>query len=176
VNNPGEIETYIRWALSGAKRGGTMPTVYLAGPIAGCNQAEANDWRVEVRGKLANFGVVGISPLRCEPIVGERYMLNYADPKFGTARAISSKNLFDVRHCDMILAYLPRDINERRPSYGTICELAWAHVLGKPTVLVTDDPVLREHPVINVNAGWVLDTLDEAVEVLVGVLTVYGLG
>lgn len=171
VATPGEIETYIRWALSGER--GNMKSVYLAGPIAGCDQAEANDWRHTVQAKLRSHGINGISPLRCEPLIGDRYMLNYADPKFGTARAIGSKNIFDVRHCDMTLAYLPREINERRLSYGTIIELAWAHMIGKPTILVTDDPAVREHPVVNVCAGWLLGTLDEAAEVLVGVLGDY---
>ncbi len=66
------------------------PTVYLAGPIAGCDKGEANDWRWHVAGKLRASGIVGISPLRCEPLVGERYMVGYEDPRFGTARAIAS--------------------------------------------------------------------------------------
>lgn len=150
-----------------------MRTVYLAGPIAGCDKSEANDWRDYMARELAPHRIRGISPLRCEPIVGERYMLNYADPKFGTARAIGSKNIFDVRHCDMTLAYLPHEINARRPSYGTVCELAWAHMIGKPTILVTDDKYLQEHPVIGACAGWILSTLDEGLEVLIGVLGDY---
>ena len=38
--------------------------IYLAGPIAGCNKSEANDWRAFVCGKFPP-GVVGVSPLRC---------------------------------------------------------------------------------------------------------------
>lgn len=150
-----------------------MSTVYLAGPIAGCDKSEANDWRHQVGAILEMHGIRGISPLRCEPIVGERYMLNYADPKFGTARAIGSKNLFDVRSCDMTLVYLPKAINERRPSYGTVLELGWAHALGKATIVVTDDEYLQSHPVVSACAGWILSTLDEAVEVIVGVLGDY---
>ena len=73
----------------------------------------------------------------------------------------------------MTLAYLPKIINDRRPSYGTIIELAWAYEAGKPTILVTDCPVLREHPVVNVCAGWVLPSLDDAMEVIKGVLGEY---
>jgi len=149
------------------------PTVYLAGPIAGCDNAEANDWRAYVGARIAQSGITGISPLRCEPLVGARYMLNYADPKFGTARAIGSKNIYDVRACDMTLCYLPKAINDRRPSYGTVCELAWAHIIGRPTILVTDDLYLNEHPVISACSGWILPTLDDAIEVIVGVLGDY---
>lgn len=147
-----------------------MRTVYFAGPIAGCTKGEANDWRDEFARRLADIGVRGVSPLRCEPLIGERYMLNYVDPRFGTPRAIASKNAYDVRSCDLTLAYLPREIIERRPSHGTIIELAWAHILGKPTILVTDDPYLQEHPVVQACAGWNLDNFEDAYDVIVGVL------
>lgn len=150
-----------------------MKTVYLAGPIGGCDVAEANDWRDDAERILDDVDIRGISPLRCEPIHGERYTNHNADPKFGTMRAIGSKNVFDVRHCDLTLVYLPRELNERKPSYGSIIELAWAHILGKPTILVTDDPALIEHPVVNACADWVLGTLDEGLEVAIGILADY---
>lgn len=148
-------------------------TVYLAGPIAGCNLAEANDWRDEFRERLRECNIKGISPLRCEPLIGERYELGYMDPRFGTAKAIASKNVFDVRSCDLTLAYLPKALNDRRPSYGTVIEIAWAHMLGKPTILVTDDPYLQKHPVIQACAGWTLDNLDDAFDVIAGIMGGY---
>lgn len=154
----------------------TRKTVYLAGPILNCNKGEANDWRSDVSNRLAQFGITGISPLRCEPLIGERYSMGYEDPKFGTARAIASKNLFDVQSCDMTLAYLPLATNPNWPSLGTISELAWAKALGKPTILVTDDERLFKHPVIDANASWTLRDLEDAIEVLVGVLGDYAQG
>ena len=153
-----------------------MKTIYLAGPIAGCDHGEANNWRWVVNRLLAPHNILGISPLRCEPLIGERYGLNYVDPKFGTARAIGSKNLMDVQMTDMTLAYLPRAIVELRPSLGTIIEIGWANAFRKPTIVVTDDPYHREHPVINACAGWLLPTLDDAIEVVIGVLGDYAKG
>jgi nucleoside 2-deoxyribosyltransferase len=158
----------------------TKRFVYLAGPIAGCTGGEANDWREYVEDRLPP-GVVGVSPLRCEPIIGERYgepgdyasHLEQIDQKFGSAKAIASKNMFDVKTCDFTLAYLPREINDRRPSYGTIIEMAWAHGQNIPVILVTDDPYLQQHPVVDATTGWILPTLDDAIEVINGVLTVY---
>jgi nucleoside 2-deoxyribosyltransferase len=123
--------------------------------------------------RLDDWDIVGVSPLRCEPLIGERYQVSYEDPRFGTPRAIASKNFLDVQRCDMTLCYMPRLLNERRLSVGTLIELAWAHALHKPTILVTDYPFLIEHPVVQANASWVLSTLDEAVEVIGGVLAVY---
>lgn len=160
-----------------------MRTVYLAGPIAGCTGAEANDWRTNVSKELRSWGIMGISPLRCEPLHGERYASaadfspladsKKVDQRFGTARAIASKNMFDVRNCDMSLIYLPLDLNRRRPSYGTVCELAWARMIDKPTVLVTNDPDVANHPVIGACAGWILPTLREGTDVITGILGDY---
>ena len=82
--------------------------VYLAGPILGCTHGEANDWRVKVAARLREHNITGVSPLRCEPLVGDRYSADYPDPRFGTPRAISAKNKFDVHNCDITLAVLPK--------------------------------------------------------------------
>lgn len=95
------------------------------------------------------------------------------DPRFGTARAIASKNLFDVQNSDITLAYLIRELNERRASYGTTIEIAWAKAFAKPVILVTDDPYLQEHPVMQACASWSLTTLDEAFDVIEGITKGY---
>ncbi len=152
----------------------TKRYIYLAGPISGCFEAKAVDWRKFICGKLKGSGIVGISPLRCEPPAEDgRFKLSYPDPTFGTARAISSKNLMDVRACDLLLAYFPKRGLLTEPSYGTVIELGWAKWEGKPTILVTDDPYVRDHSVVNVCSGWVLETLDEALTVIHGLFDDY---
>lgn len=155
--------------------------VYLAGPVLDQTNAQANNWRLRVASILEEHGIIGISPLRCEPLHGLTYQTGYPDEKFGTARAIMHKNLYDVQACDMTLAYIPkprpRDLavpgDYPHHSWGTMAELSWAKALGKPAILVTDDINIRNHPVLNAQAGWVLDTLDEATEVLIGILGGY---
>lgn len=149
--------------------------VYLAGPILACNQGEANDWRKDAARFLqrASPGIVGISPLRCEPLVGERYGIHEEDKKFGSSRAIKAKNFFDVKNCDLTLAYLPTPPPGRHQSFGTIIEIAWAHALGKPVILVSDDPEVINHPVINASCDWVLPTLEDGLDVCVGILDGY---
>ena len=148
--------------------------VYLAGPIMGCNKAEANDWRKYVADKISPHGIIGISPLRCEPLVGEKYNIDYLDdPKFGTPRAIAGKNYFDVRNCDITLAYLPKPEDGRYPSLGTVGEIFWTNGVNKQTILVSDDPIIMRHPVIDSVVSWKLSTLDEACDVLIGILGAY---
>jgi nucleoside 2-deoxyribosyltransferase len=154
-------------------------TVYLAGPIAGLTETEAKTWRSGVQEQLMEANIMGISPLRCEPAIDGYYdvpcgeQLN--DPCFGAPRAIASKNEFDVRSCDMILAYFPSysGKNDEPVSVGTLIELAWGHALEKPVVLVTNDEYLKLHPLVQHCVGWSLDTLEQAVEVLIGVLGDY---
>ena len=147
--------------------------VYLAGPILGCTGPEANDWRIGVDLKLRDLGIIGVSPLRCEPLIGERYTAEHPDPRFGVPRAIAAKNLFDVRSCDITLAYLPKPAPGRKQSYGTIVEVAWARAFGKQVILVSDDPFVLAHPVIDACVDWKLGTLAEAIDVCIGVLGGY---
>jgi nucleoside 2-deoxyribosyltransferase len=147
-----------------------MKTVYLAGPILGLDKGQANDWRNMVRKKIAHAGIQGISPLRCEPLIGPRYSLDYPDPKFGTARAIAAKNRHDVMACDITLCYMPKSLPF---SKGTLVELAWANAYDKQTILVSDDEATLKHPCIDACASWVLNDLEDAIEVIIGVLGDY---
>ena len=147
--------------------------IYLAGPIAGCNKSEANDWRAFVCGKFPP-GVVGVSPLRCEPLIGRRYKLAYDDPRFGTPKAIAAKNLFDLQRADMVLAYLPKAIVEKKPSIGTVLEIGgiiWES--AKPIILVTDVESIRDHPIIQAKVPWIFDDFDAALETIEGLAMVY---
>jgi nucleoside 2-deoxyribosyltransferase len=143
--------------------------VYLAGPIMGRTKTEANSWRNYVAVELADHGIVGISPLRCEPLIGERYGVSH-DPLFGTPRAIGAKNRHDVREAHIILAYMPED---QPLSLGTLGEIFWADAYGKQVILVTTDPKLQGHPVLDAAVDWKLSTLDEAIDVCIGILGGY---
>lgn len=148
--------------------------VYLAGPIAGCTKEEGNEWRDWVQDRLPH-NIIGISPLRCEPLVdGKRYTEQGAvDKMWSDARAISAKNWLDTESSDLVLAYLPKEMNDRRPSIGTIIEIGWAIGLRKPLIVVSDDEQYMEHPLIQRNASWRLDNLEDAVEVITGLFSDY---
>lgn len=191
----------------------SRPLIYLAGAIFGATGAEANDWRSDMTFRLSMKGIGCISPLRCEPIVGERYDTQYDDPCFGTGKAIVSKNFLDVQRCDFVLVYMPKPlavdelaavierlqkIAHHHPglsdgyglgddvdtlkrlsllspqrSVGTIGELSWCHAMQKPVAVVSDDPLVKRHPFFEQQAGWFLDTLDEAERLIVGLFTDY---
>ena len=148
--------------------------IYLAGPIAGLTEVEATEWRGWVKERLP-YGIVGISPLRCEPLKeGMVYTDDGAtDPMWSDARAINTKNWLDTESSDLVLAYLPKEMNDRRPSIGTIIEIGWSIGLRKPLIVVSDDEYLMEHPLIQRNASWRLENLEDAVEVITGLFGDY---
>ena len=152
--------------------------IYLAGPIAGLTETEATTWRKDVSARLSdasNGNIIGISPLRCEPVKpGMTYTTPGAvDKMWSDPRAINAKNWLDTESSDLVLAYLPKQMNDRRPSIGTIIEIGWTLGLKKPLIVVSDDNQMLDHPLIECNAAWRLDNLDDAVEVIIGLFGDY---
>ena len=148
--------------------------IYLAGPIAGLTEEEATTWRHDVNFMLPD-NIIGISPLRCEPVKpGMTYTTPGAvDKMWSDPRAINAKNWLDTESADLVLAYLPKEMNDKRPSIGTIIEIGWTLGLKKPLIVVSDDKQLLNHPLIECNAAWRLDNLDDAIEVIIGLFGDY---
>lgn len=157
--------------------------VYLAGPIAGCNYEEAVTWREFVTSRLTP-GINGISPMRrkewCQRVNKitsvDQYKSVTSEEEFlitGESHAIRTRDFHDVRACDMLFAYLPKELNERRPSWGTSVEIGWASAHQKPIVLVTDDDNLAAHPLIRESVGWIVPTLDLGVAVVNSIFQTY---
>jgi hypothetical protein len=164
-----------------------VKSVYLAGPITGCTKGDANDWRDYTSCRLASAGITGISPLRCEPLVGDRYGIGYSDPRFGVPRAIAAKNLFDMRKCDLALVYFPPEEPAGRPfgtgetiykwpSLGTLLELGGLRMADKVPIVVCENTLLIKHPVFDAFSSWLLTDLDEGIDVAIGVLQDYSQG
>jgi len=157
--------------------------VYLAGPIAGCSYKQATDWREAVQTDFLP-GIVGVSPMRLKEwcrgvrkIRGVKQFEKAAETNeflmTGESHAIRTRDFFDVRESDMILAYLPKELNKDRPSWGTAVEIGWASAISKPVVLVTDDKSLMAHPLIRESVGWIVPDLQLGAEVVNSVLGVY---
>lgn len=148
--------------------------IYLAGPITGCTDGEANDWRSKMEADLESMGFVGVSPLRCEPIVGNVYQPEYDDNQFGHPQVIAAKNKEDVRRCDLTFAYLPA---EHPASVGTLQEIGWAAGMDKPIILLTDNDYVRNNAVIKATVPWRFTEAEggwcKSLEVIEGIFGVY---
>lgn len=143
--------------------------VYLAGPITGMTYDAATQWREDVALNLPT-GMRGISPMR-----GKEYLKTLVPDnlpsvlKDGTlpmsgARAIFSRDTFDIRRSDVVLANLR---GADRVSVGTVFELGYAHALGKTVIVVMEaagNP--HDHPFVREAATFVVGTTDEALALM----------
>ena len=157
--------------------------VYLAGPISGCNFDEATNWRQYVSAAFQK-DIIGVSPMRlkdwCSRVLKisdvDQYKEVASDVEYllsGESRAIRTRDFNDVKTADMIFMYLPRNLNGRQPSWGTVIELGWASAQNVPIVLVTDDETLAKHPLVRESVGWIVPDIGTGIAVVNSVLGVY---
>lgn len=138
--------------------------IYLAGPITGSTYDAAVQWREDFMLNLPS-GTRGISPMR-----GKEYLKRtHADGlpavlKGGTlpmssARAIFSRDTFDIRRSDVVLLNLT---GSERVSIGTMFEMGYAHAQGKVIITVMEDGNLHEHPFVREASTFIVSSMDEA--------------
>ncbi len=72
-------------------------------------------------------------------------------PKYhlGSDSEIFENTKTNVEECDIVFAHLPKAINERRASYGTIFEVAYGFAINKRVIVISDDEFVHKHPVMN---------------------------
>lgn len=92
---------------------------YLAGPINGCTDAEARDWRAYVAQRLIGDAY--------DPMVRD-YRGRELEP--GIAAEIVENDKADIDACDAVLVYY------EKPSVGTSMEVLYAWQAGKHVVIV----------------------------------------
>jgi len=119
--------------------------VYLAGPVELCSDDEVHVWRNYV----------------CDRIKDD---IEIIEPQYhlGTNAEIFHNTKTNVEMCDVIFAYLPKGITERRASYGTVFEIAYGFALDKRVIIVSDDEYVHFHPVLKGAAHQHFHCLDEA--------------
>lgn len=125
--------------------------VYLAGPINGCTDSEAKDWRA-----VAAQSLIAAGERVCDPMSRDYRGRELA---FGQARQIVEGDKNDIDGCDALLANCPK------PSVGTSMEVLYAYERGKVVVVVAPFPM---SPWLIYHAHATCDSLDAALEHLRG--------
>jgi predicted Rossmann-fold nucleotide-binding protein len=113
-------------------------TIYLCGPIMGCTDSEANDWRTLVKGLWA--GRV-LDPMRRD----------YRGRELESFEEVVKLDKVDVHQSDALIVNFPG------PSVGTAMEIYMAFEMGKLVVVVVSEgtrisPWLRYHSHVIVNS------------------------
>lgn len=148
-------------------------SVYLAGPIKGLTYTDAVGWRRVAAEHLARFGIEVLSPLRFKQELlpaNEAIIDSYDHHPLTTARGITARDRFDVGRCDIVLACF---LGAKTASAGTAVEFGWADLLRKPIVMVIEpsgNPF--DHPMMREIAAYRVETLEEALELVVCLGTV----
>lgn len=139
-----------------------MLNLYLAGPIEGVTEEQCTQWRNEVTHKFSmrTEKVNCVNPYRDVELKEFDKGAGYGNE---LAKRIAHKNYMDCQKCDIILAYLPKDQMTKRPSYGTVMEIAWFAMMQKPIIIVTDDDYIKNHPLFYTYVGWFSEDLDDAI-------------
>ena len=152
--------------------------VYLAGPIAGLNYANATSWREYAKDILSQSGINGYSPMRSKEFLSHienfsKHPLVENDPYkalniMSTTQGIIGRDSFDVRTCDLVLANF---VGATSISMGTIWELGLAFGLNKPVVVAMEDEGNpNDHGLSIGSCRWRVKTLEEALIVTKSIL------
>lgn len=151
--------------------------VYLAGPIAGLSHSECTEWREYAENYLLdNFNVKGVSPMRGKGYLAHLPAISKTGEEYvdlgvlSTASAIMARDYFDCTTCDVLLVNF---LGAKEPSIGTISEMAWAYMKRTPIVIAIepDGSNPNEHLFIRYEAGFRVETLDHALDVVGSILS-----
>lgn len=165
-----------------------MKRVYLAGPISGLSYEEAIERRrkaVELLKPLSAISPMrGKEELRGRDIVGNEGGYKGLKSPFNQPSGIVARDRHDVTSCDAILMDLESSRETGQISIGTMVELGWADMLRRPVVVVwgtgesdatmyTTNPNPHDHIFVRQLAGFHVETLEEACDVLKKILLPY---
>jgi nucleoside 2-deoxyribosyltransferase len=117
--------------------------VYLCGPINGCTDAEAKDWREMVKTRLSDT----LDPMR-------RDYRRFEDSYY---ERIVEEDLDDIKESDVLL------VNCSGPSWGTAMEIFFAHQHDIPVVVV-HPPGMKISPWLRYHSTKFFNSFDGAIK------------
>lgn len=139
-----------------------MVKLYLCGKIRNIDYDTGTQWRDYVTRELREGGVETLDPMRNkESLAGAASMPREGDDLFRQPRNVFARDVWDVRQCDILLADL-RWGNGR----FTMFEIGMAYGLGKPVILVTDNPERDDSICLTFGATAVFDNLNDAIDMI----------
>lgn len=151
-------------------------SVYLAGPITGLTYDEGQDWRDVAKEALQRDCIDAYSPLRAKNYLRAIGVLDSAGTPdsaylglnpMSEPKGIMTRDRFDCMKRDMVLANF---LGAKQVSIGTCIELGWADAARVPIVAVMEEDNIHRHAMVNEAAGFIVPTLEGALEVIRAVL------
>lgn len=148
------------------------PRVYAAGPIGGLSYEAATDWREYATKQLGEAGITVFSPMRAKSFLRGKANLTWLMDDLGepmaTSKGIQCRDRNDCTKADALLVNLK---GTTRASIGTCFEIAWAHLLRIPVIVVAEaDNLHIAHPMAKEMIDFRVDDLDQAINIVKYVL------
>lgn len=139
--------------------------VYLCGPITGLSYEGATDWRGKFR-QFVSPAITLLSPMRGKDYLVKETSIahSYEDIPLSSARGIITRDYFDCKRCDLLVANL---LGAKTVSIGSVMEIAWAKAFQIPVVVIMEkNGNLHDHPMINESTGFRVESLEAAAHVV----------
>ena len=144
--------------------------VYLAGPIRGQSYAEAVGWRSVAIARLGLYDVQGLSPMRNKEFLSRKRKIKgaYEEEIMSSQRGLTTRDRRDCTTSDVLIVNVLHAIEET--SIGTMIEIGWADINRIPIIVVMKGKNVHDHPMVRDCAGYIVDTLDEAIDISLSIL------
>lgn len=139
--------------------------IYIASPISGLTSEEVFNYYDGIERKLRLCGMKPYSPMTAKHYLRGEMMMNphgYTHPT-STGHAIYRRDKWMLSNSDVVFVNL---LNSAIISIGCMFELAWADMLGKHVVVVSDGEPPYDHAFIKEAADIIFTTVGDALEYL----------
>ncbi len=139
--------------------------VYCVSPITGLSYEEATAWYEDVDHAfpahiIPVFPLRGKTWLKNETIIAGSYEGRHP---LSTQAGIATRTKLEVMRCDSILANF---LGAQSKSIGSCFEIAWAHLLHKPIVVIMEPSNVHQHPILCDSASMIVPTLEQGLDVM----------
>lgn len=146
--------------------------IYLARPISGCLYSDVEQYYTELTGILEDVGYMVLNPmtgkgslkeiLKDEPFKSTGYIIPQA-----TNNAILKRDEWMVSLADVVYVNL---VGAKEKSIGCICEISFAHIIGKYIVLAMEPGNIHNHAFVNSMAGAIFPNTVDAETYLIDLI------
>jgi hypothetical protein len=142
--------------------------VYLGGSITGQTYDGATGWREYVSRELFSHGIKSLDPMRGKAYLSKEEMIadSYTEV-MATIKGITTRDRFDCTRADLVLFNFE---GAEHVSVGSCIEVGWADAARIPIVVVMSEGNPHWHGMIRECAGFIVPTLDAAIDVIARIL------
>lgn len=135
--------------------------IYLAHPVSGYSYEKVAEYFRETAKRLKSIGYGVFYPLIDKGVLRNelKYRAEGYQNPLSTNHAVIERDRWMVQLSDIVFVYLKgvKDV-----SIGCMMELAWAHLLGKHTIVVMEKENIHNHAFVLEAADIVFENFEEA--------------